>query len=72
MMQFWGGGVGHKTIRNATNFFKRDRDQLDTRPVTTADVNKVMAKEAELQLDKPENANTKEDEKDDFGYNCYG
>lgn len=29
MMRFRGGGVGHKTTREATDSFKRDRDPLD-------------------------------------------
>jgi len=28
-MRFRGGGVGHKTSRSATDFFKNDRDKLD-------------------------------------------
>jgi hypothetical protein len=34
MMRFRGGGVGHKTTREATDSFKRDRDPLDGQPVT--------------------------------------
>ena len=67
-MRFRGGGVRHKSTRDATNFFTKDRDQLDTRPVTTGDEDEVMAEEVELQLDEPEDANTKENEEDDFGY----
>jgi hypothetical protein len=29
MMRYRGGGVGHKSTRNATNVFLRDRDPLD-------------------------------------------
>ena len=29
MMRFRGGSVGHKSTREATDFFKKDRDQLD-------------------------------------------
>lgn len=31
MMRFRGGGVGHKSTREATDFFKNDRDPLDER-----------------------------------------
>ena len=31
MMRFRGGGVGHKSTREATDFFKQDRDPLDER-----------------------------------------
>jgi hypothetical protein len=30
MMRFRGGGVGHKSTREATDFFKKDRDNLDS------------------------------------------
>jgi len=76
MMRFRGGGVGHKSTRDATNFFKKDRDQLDTRSVTIGDGGgEVIAEEAELWLDEPqaEDANTEEEEEEeeeeeDFGY----
>ena len=29
IMRFRGGGVGHKSTRSATDFFKNDRDSLD-------------------------------------------
>ena len=29
MMRFRGGGVGHKSTQQATNFFKKDRHRLD-------------------------------------------
>ena len=29
VMRFRGGGVGHKSTRDATDFFKTDRDLLD-------------------------------------------
>ncbi|KAF8896765.1 GMC oxidoreductase-domain-containing protein [Gymnopilus junonius] len=31
MMRFRGGGVGHKSTRAATDFFKQDRDKLDVK-----------------------------------------
>ena len=71
MIRFRGGGVGHKSTRDATNFFKKDRDRLDT-PVMTGshdddddNDDEMMAEEdlGELQPDE-----LKEDEEDDFGY----
>jgi hypothetical protein len=38
MMRFRGGGVGHKSTRGATDFFKNDRDRLDKRTVTATHV----------------------------------
>jgi hypothetical protein len=37
MMRFWGGGVGHKSTREATDFFKNDRDPLDAWVPTNAE-----------------------------------
>ncbi len=68
MMRFWGGGVGHKSIRDATNISKKDRDQLDIRSVTTGDDDgEVIAEEAKLWLDEPEEEE-EEEEEEDFGY----
>ncbi len=61
MMRFRGGGVGHKSTREATDFFKNDTDRLDT---ITVDDDKEMeepeARQVELEID--------EDEEDDYGY----
>jgi hypothetical protein len=35
MMRYRGGGVGHKTTREATNSFKSDRDPLDNQEIST-------------------------------------
>lgn len=35
MMRYRGGGVGHKSTRDATNWFLNDWDRLDT--LTTVD-----------------------------------
>jgi len=37
MMRFRGGGVGHKSTREATDFFKKDRDHLDVPRQTKID-----------------------------------
>jgi hypothetical protein len=57
MMRFRGGGVGHKSTREATHFFKKDRDRLDTQD--KADENQVG------YVSEEENA---EDEEEDYGY----
>jgi hypothetical protein len=57
MMRFRGGGVGHKSTREATDFFKKDRDHLDTQD--KADENQVG------YVSEEENA---EDEEEDYGY----
>jgi hypothetical protein len=36
-MRFRGGGVGHRTTREATNVFLSDRDRLDVRHVSATD-----------------------------------
>jgi hypothetical protein len=50
MMRFRGGGVGHKSTREATDFFKNDTDRLDT---ITVDDDKEMeepeARQVELE-----------------------
>jgi len=43
-MRFRGGGVGHKSTREATNLFKMDRDRLDVG--VTLDIDDV-----EVELD---------------------
>jgi hypothetical protein len=64
MIRFRGGGVGHKSTREATDFFKKDRDRLDMTS-NHDDDDEVMEEEdfGELQPDE-----LKEDEEDDFGY----
>ena len=66
-MRFRGGGVGHKSTQEATDFFKKDRDQMD---IATVDGN-VVAEEAGDD-DEPENIVLGEeaidDEEEDYGY----
>jgi hypothetical protein len=61
MMRFRGGGVGHKSTREATDFFKNDRDGLDKLAV---DDDGEMESEEELELEHE----IDEDEEDDYGY----
>jgi hypothetical protein len=70
-MRFRGGGVGHKSTREATDFFKKDRDQMDI--VTGVDSGaKVVAEEADDD-DEPENSTIVDEEaideeEEDYGY----
>jgi hypothetical protein len=69
MMRFRGGGIGHKSTREATNLFKKDRDQLDTlarSAVGNVEDDEVMSEE-ELELELDEEDDGDEDE-DDYGY----
>ena len=67
MMCFQGGGIGHKLTQEATDFFKKDRDQMD---IATMNGN-VLAEEAG-NGDKPENIilgeEAVDEEEEDYGY----
>lgn len=67
MMRFRGGGVGHKSTREATNFLKKDRDKLDER--TTTNANDMEMDEADDVLDEvvSDTDITDEEEEEDFG-----
>jgi hypothetical protein len=70
-MRFRGGGVGHKSTREATDFFKQDRDQMDI--VTGVDSGaKVVAEPQADDDDEPENSTIVEEaideEEEDYGY----
>ena len=62
-MRFRGGGVGHKSTREATDCFKNDRDKLDLR----IDINddEVLAEDLEPE---PSEKEIGEDEEEDYGY----
>lgn len=65
VMRFRGGGVGHKSTRQATDFFKKDRDRLDmTRPNVSYDED-VDEEDSEVFS---EEEHVDEDEEEDFGY----
>jgi hypothetical protein len=61
MMRFRGGGVGHKSTREATDSFKKDRDQLDL---------ELDDDEAMPEILEPESGEEEigEDEEEDYGY----
>ena len=74
-MRFRGGGVGHKSTRGATDFFKQDRDRLDTKTTTISSLYDDVANEILEQdnTDEPEDHHvldeeSVEDEEEDYGY----
>ena len=62
MMRFRGGGVGHKSTREATDSFKKDRDQLDIKSNTE---DEAMP---EILESEPGEEEIEEDEEEDYGY----
>lgn len=66
MMRFRGAGVGHKSTREATDFFRQDRDQLDVRSTTDSDDN-TSDLEEERDVDD-EDSEIDEDAEGDYGY----
>ena len=66
MMRFRGGGVGHKSTREATDSFKKDRDQLDIKSnMEDVEDDGVMP---EILVPEPDDENFEEDEEEDYGY----
>jgi hypothetical protein len=77
MMRFRGGGVGHKSTREATDFFKKDRDPMDARAPTSGDTStrddigideELGAEDLEERHDEAEDSEIDEDIEDDYGY----
>ena len=72
-MRFRGGGVGHKSTREATNLFKMDCDRLDIGATLDSD-DCDMAIEFDDDSDEPENNEivnedtVDQEEEDDYGY----
>src|SRR5258705_10159533 len=65
-MRFRGGSVGHKSTREASNFFRNDWDQLD---VPGAETQPDEQEDAEMEGDSEEPIDeVDEDEEEDFGY----
>ena len=65
MMRFRGGGVGHKSTREATNFFRKDRDQLDDRLRIDMSDDEAVAEEVAVQ---PGYEEDDVEEEDNYGY----
>ena len=63
-MRFRGGGVGHKSTREATDSFKKDRDQLD---ILKSDIEDDEAM-PEILEPEPGEDEIEEDEEEDYGY----
>jgi len=63
MMRFRGGGVGHKSTREATDSFKKDQDQLDVK----SDIENDEAM-PEILEPEPGEEEIEEDEEEDYGY----
>ena len=63
LMRFRGGGVGHKSTREATDSFRSDRDRLDTQLVTATQV------EEDNEEGYASGVDNIEDEEEDYGYN---
>jgi hypothetical protein len=62
LMHFWGGGVGHKSTQEATESFKKDRDQLDIKSNTEDE------SMPEISEPEPGEEEIVEDEEEDYGY----
>ncbi len=68
MMCFCGGGIGHKSTRQATDFFKNDRNTLDLPNLLepTSDIEEEINEESEEI--KKTSCSDVADEEDDYGY----
>ena len=66
MMRFRGGGVGHKSTKEATDFFKNDRDILDL-PNAMAEDEEPICEQQGAQS-HPEAEEVDENEEEDYGY----
>ena len=79
-MRFRGGGVGHKSTRDATNLFKTDRDSLDydrhrasidsdvENKSETTDATSGESEEADSNRDPEDCHGKSDDEEGDYGY----
>ena len=73
MMRFRGGGVGHKSTRVATNFFKKDRhiSDMDNSLKRTSDVVKnesEMEESDKMEILSDSDVAQGEESEDDYGY----
>ena len=76
MMRFRGGGIGHKSTRNATDFFKNDRDLSDL-IASTAVLDSELGEEMEEPVEEIGNDSDdmndseawSDSEAEDYGYN---
>ena len=68
MMRFRGGGVGHKSTRAATDFFKSDRDRLDVQQKSSTDEEEEVNEETVMVEAGLEGYAAQSDEEEDYGY----
>ena len=69
MMRFRGGGVGHKSTREATDLFRKDRDRLDMQPNTVAiELSDNEVQENAREVIYESGAENVSDEEQDYGY----
>jgi hypothetical protein len=68
MMRFRGGGVGHKSTREATNSFRGDRDRLDKAQSNIPESGGGSGEQLEEDMEVGDGRGTDEDEEEDFGY----
>lgn len=68
-MRFRGGGVGHASTREATDFFKQDRDSRDRKRVLQVEDDN----DKDMMQDEPTVPNQsraeRDNEEEDYGYN---
>lgn len=60
--------MGHKSTRDATDFFKSDRDPLDLVPVSSESEEEEMEGVEEIQIGE-DKIQANSDEERDYGYN---
>ena len=68
-MRFRGGGVGHASTREATNFFKQDRDSKDSKRVLEDDNKDYNQSQYEATVPTNRTRAERDDEEEDYGYN---
>lgn len=68
MTRFRGGGVGHNSTREATDFFKQDRDSRDAIRVFEEDIEDYDQTQYESTVPNRSRAD-RDDEEEDYGYN---
>jgi hypothetical protein len=71
MMRFRGGGVGHKSTREATNFFKMDRDRLDIGATLDDDCDVAIEFDDDEELESDEIVDEEtvdQQQEDNYGY----
>ena len=77
MMRFQGGGIGHKSTRDATDFFKNDRDASDlnvSTPVSDSELGEEGVEPFDSEEIRKDGMNDLEEacsdsEAEDYGYN---